>query len=139
MQLCKIREAQDSSDETTANVAEEIQQDANAVNGQAENFGGDTSLIWDSGAGRSICNKKHVPNYELEKSDHPGFSGPSGETIKVSGKTRVHFTDEHLGTTVEATFIVADKVTRPIMSGGEINKQGNIAISSAKGAFVVNK
>ncbi len=122
---------------TTANVAEEIQQDANAV--QVDKFGGDHSLIWDSGAGRSLCNKKHVPNYQLSHSDRPGFSGPSGETIKVSGRMRVHFTDENLGTTTEATFIVADKVTRPILSGGEINDCGNITISSARGAFVVSE
>ncbi len=124
---------------TMANLAEELQQDTNAVDGQSAKFGGDDSLIWDSGAGRSICNKKHVPNYELSHSDHPGFSGPSGERIKVNGRTRVHFTDENLGTTAEARFIVADKVTRPILSGGEINDCGNITISSAKGAFVVSE
>ena len=51
----------------------------------------------------------------------------------------MHFTDENLGTTAEATFIVADKVTRPILSGGEINDRGNITISSANGAFVVSE
>ena len=75
-------------------------------------------MIWDSGAGRNICNGKCVPEYKLATSDHLGFSGPSGETIKVDGKTRVGFTDEILGTTAEATFIVANKVTRPILSGG---------------------
>ena len=57
----------------------------------------------------------------------------------MDGRTRVHFTDEALGTTAEASFIVANKVTRPILSGGDINGQGNITISSAKGAFVVSK
>ncbi len=96
-------------------------------------------MIWDSGAGRHICARKHVPGYKLEKSDHPGFSGPSGETIKVDGKTRVNFTDETLGTAAAAAFIVADRVTRPILSGGDLNDQGNITISSARGAFVVDE
>ena len=81
----------------------------------------------------------HVPDHELEKSDHPGFSGPSGETIKVRGKTQVAFTDEVVNTTAEATFIVADKVTRPILSGGDLNDKGCITISSARGAFVVKE
>ena len=67
------------------------------------------------------------------------YTTPSGETIKVRGKTRVHFTDEGLNTTLDAAFIVADKVTRPILSGGDINDQGNITISSARGAFVVSE
>ena len=46
------REGQSYFETTTTNVAEEIQQDANAVNGQR--FGGEASLIWDSGAGRSL-------------------------------------------------------------------------------------
>ena len=96
-------------------------------------------MIWDSGAGRHICANKHVPGYTLEDSDHPGFTGPSGETIKVDGNTRVQFTDEALGSVAEVTFIVADKVTRPILSGGDLNDQGNITISSAKGAFVVDE
>ncbi len=123
----------------SANVAEEIVDDANAVSGELMKFGGSSSMIWDSGAGRNICNQKHVPDYQLEKSDHPGFTGPSGETIKVDGRTRVHFTNEALGSTAEASFIVANKVTRPILSGGDINDQGNITISSAKGAFVVSE
>jgi hypothetical protein len=120
------------------NVAEEIVGDANEVSGSVK-FGGNARPIWDSGAGRNICNSSHTPNYELSASDHPGFSGPSGETIKVRGKTRVHFTDEGLNTTLDAAFIVADKVTRPILSGGDINDQGNITISSARGAFVVSE
>ena len=51
----------------------------------------------------------------------------------------MHFTDESLGTEAAATFIVANKVTRPILSGGDLNNQGNITISSAKGAFVVDE
>jgi hypothetical protein len=115
---------------------EEITTETNEVN--ANQFGGSTTLIWDSGAGRNICNRKHVPGYTLEKSDHPGFAGPSGETIKVDGKARVRFSDELAGSMVEATFIVAP-VTRPIMSGGDINDKGHITISSAKGAFVVDE
>ena len=102
-------------------------------------FGGSTKPIWDSGAGRNILNPSHAPNYALSASDHPGFSGPSGETIKVSGNTRVQFTDETLNSTAEATFIVADKVTRPILSGGDLNDQSDITISSARGAFVVSE
>ena len=85
-----------------------------------------------------MCAHKHVPGYKLESSDHPGFSGPSGETIKVDGKARVRFSDELAGTMAEATFIVAP-VTRPIMSGGDINDKGYITISSAKGALVVDE
>jgi hypothetical protein len=119
------------------NAMEEITGDANAA--RETRFGGGSSMIWDSGAGRHICAKKHVPGYQLENSDHPGFTGPSGEAIKVDGNTRVQFTDEALGKVAEATFIVADKVTRPILSGGDLNDQGNITISSAKGAFVVDE
>ncbi len=57
----------------------------------------------------------------------------------MDGRTQVQFTDEALGTTAEASFIVANKVTRPILSGGDINDQGNIMISSTNGAFVVSK
>ena len=96
-------------------------------------------MIWDSGAARSICAKKHVPDYTLDAGDHPGFSGPSGETIRVDGKTRVGFTDEALGSTAEATFIVANNVARPILSGGEVNDKDNITISGARGAFVVSE
>ncbi len=80
-----------------------------------------------------------MPDHKLEKSDHPGFTGPSGETIRVDGRARVQFTDEALGSTAEASFIVANTVTRPILSGGDVNDQGNITISSAKGAFVVSE
>ena len=124
---------------TSANVAEEIVDDANAVSGELNKFGGGTSMIWDSGAGRNICNEGNIPDYKFDKIDHPGFTGPSGETIKVNGRARVHFTDEVLGTTAEASFIVANKVTRPILSGGDINDQGNITISGSKGAFVVSE
>jgi hypothetical protein len=120
------------------NAMEEIIGDTNTLGGDSK-FGGDTEMIWDSGAGRHLCAHKHVPGYQLEKSDHPGFSGPSGETIKVKGKANVQFTDEALGTVGEATFIIADKVTRPILSGGDLNDQGNITISSARGAFVVDE
>ncbi len=96
-------------------------------------------MIWDSGAGRSICNHSHCPDYQLSQSDHPGFTGPSGEHIKVNGRTRVRFSDEILGTTAEAPFIVSNNVMRPILSGGDINDQGNITISSARGAFVVSE
>ena len=119
------------------NAVEELSCDTNVVGGTQ--FGGATTMIWDSGAGRHICARKHVPGYTLEDSDHPGFSGPSGETIKVDGKSRVQFTDETLGTVGEVTFIVADKVTRPILSGGDLNDQGNITISSARGAFVIDE
>ncbi len=51
----------------------------------------------------------------------------------------MHFADEVLGTTAKAAFIVANKVTRPILSGGDINDQGNITISGSKGAFVVSE
>ena len=68
-----------------------------------------------------------------------GFQDHHGETIKVDGRARVQFTDDTLGTTAEATFIVANKVTRPILSGGDLNDQGNITISSARGAFVVSE
>jgi hypothetical protein len=119
---------------TALQVAEELTGDAHKVS--SNRFGGASGMIWDSGAGRHICAKKHVPGYKLEKSDHPGFAGPSGETIKVDGKTRVRFSDEVANTVAEATFIVAP-VTRPILSGGDLNDQGNITISSAKGAFVV--
>ena len=119
------------------NAMEEITGDANTLGGAT--FGGAARMIWDSGAGRHICARKHVPGYTLDKSDHPGFSGPSGETIKVDGKTRVNFTDETLGTAVAATFIVADQVNRPILSGGDLNDQGYITISSARGAFVVEE
>ena len=57
----------------------------------------------------------------------------------MRGKTRVWFTDETLNSTAAATFIVADKVTRPILIGGDLNDQGNITISSARGAFVVSE
>ena len=117
------------------NVAEEIIEDAQTTS----KFGGSTTLIWDSGAGRHICAKKHVPDHKLEDSDHPGFNGPSGETIKVDGKTRVWFTDDIVGGVAEATFIVANHVARPILSGGSLNDQGNITISSARGAFVVEE
>ena len=98
----------------------------------ATRFGGSSSLIWDTGAGRNICAHRHLPNYKLEHTDHPGFNGPSGETIKVKGNTRVAFSDDVLKTNAEATFIVADTVTRPILSGGDVNDQGNITISSAQ-------
>ena len=62
-----------------------------------------------------------------------------GETIKVHGKTKVTFTDEILNTTADSTFIVANKVTRPILSGGELNDSGCITISSSRGAFVVEE
>jgi len=120
------------------NSIEEIEVDTNTISG-AQRFGGPTKLIWDSGAGRNICNQSHVPDYKLEKSDHPGFSGPSGETIKVDGRARVRFTDDTLGSMAEATFIVANKVTRPILSGGDLNDQCNITISIARGAFVVSE
>ncbi len=96
-----------------------------------------SSGIW--GAGRNICARKHVPHHKLEQSDHPGFSGPSGETIKVDGKAHVEFTDEILNSVAEATFIVANQVTRPILSGGGINDKGNITTSSTRGAFVVEE
>ena len=57
----------------------------------------------------------------------------------MDGKTRVNFTDEALGSTADATFIVANKVARPILSGGEVNDKGNITISGARGAFVVSE
>ena len=125
--------------QASANVAEEIVDNANAMNDELKKFGGGTSMIWDSGAGRNICSKAHVPDYTLSHSDHPGFTGPSGENIKVNGRARVHFTDEVLGCTADAAFIVANKVTRPILSGGDINDQGNITISGSKGAFVVSE
>ena len=56
--------------------------------------GGAAVMIWDSGAGRSIRAHRHVPEHKLDHSDHPGFSGPSGETIKVDGRTKVDFTDD---------------------------------------------
>jgi hypothetical protein len=96
-------------------VAEEVTGDANEVNGSK--FGGSTNMIWDSGAGRSILNNNNIPGYKLEDSDHPGFAGPSGETIKVDGKCKVRFSDELAGTMAETTFIVAP-VTRPLLSGG---------------------
>ncbi len=36
-------------------------------------------------------------------------------------------------------FIVANKVSRPILSGGDINDQGNITMPSSRGAFVVSE
>ena len=124
--------------EVSVAVAEELEDNTNTV-GQLPKFGGSNKPIWDSGAGRSICCKPHCPDYKLEASDHPGFAGPSGETIKVEGKTRVHFTDDTLNTTAEATFIVANKLTRPILSGGDLNDHGNVTISSSRGAFVVSE
>ena len=121
-----------------ANVMEEIECDTNNA-GQCRDFGGENKMIWDSGAGRNICARKHVPDYSLSKSDHPGFTGPSGENIKVDGRARVSFSDETLGTTAEADFIVANRVTRPILSGDDHNNQDNITISSAKCAFVVDE
>ena len=57
----------------------------------------------------------------------------------MHGKTKVHFTDETLNTTADATFIVANRVTRPILSGNELNDLGHITISSSRGAFVVDE
>ena len=56
----------------------------------------------------------------------------------MDGKCKVRFSDEFAGTMAETTFIVAP-VTRPLLSGGDINDKGNITISSAKGAFVVDE
>ncbi len=133
------KEKIDREENIDANVAEEIVDSTNTVGRGPNKFGGNNSMIWDSGAGRSIVNESHVPEYQLEKNDHPGFTGPSGETIKVNGRTRVHISDEILGKEAEMPFIVANKVTRPILSGGDINDRGNITISSSRGAFVVSE
>ena len=121
------------------NVAEELECDANAIAGKTQRFWGTTQIVWDSGAGHNICAMQHVLDYTLSPSDHPGFSGPSGKTIKVDGRTHVKSTGNTLGTTAEASFIVANQVTRPILSGGEVNDQCNITISSTGDTFVVDK
>ena len=65
-----------------ANAFEELTVDTNTVSGGLQKFGGSTALIWESGAGRNICARVHVPEYTLTASDHPGFSGPRGRPLR---------------------------------------------------------
>ncbi len=76
---------------------EEVVVTTNATAG-AERFGRRARPIYDSGAGRSTCNEEDLPAYTLAHTDHPGFNGPSGESIKVRGKARVAFADRAIGT-----------------------------------------
>ena len=102
-----------------------------------QKFGTKSPPILDSGAGRHICKRTDLPDYVLEKSDHPGFKGAGGEPIPVQGKALVRFKDNFSGHEASATFLVAP-VTRPIYSTGEICDKWNIAINSSRGAFVVS-
>ena len=124
-------------DESTVAYFEEIVIETHTTAGKS--FGANARPIYDSGAGKSVCAKRGVPNHTIQPTDHPGFTGAAGETIPADGKVTVAVRDRVIGTEGTLNFTVATQVTRPIIAGGETCDAGHIAIQSATGCFIVDE